>query len=63
MEDPNVKARLALTIWVFLASALINGIYADENSLLNQFLESPLLSLTAIIIIVVTASLYRKIRK
>ncbi|MEM2780635.1 MAG: hypothetical protein QW791_07210 [Candidatus Bathyarchaeia archaeon] len=43
-------------------SALVSGIYADDT-LLNQFLGSPLLALAAIIVIVVIAFLYRKVRK
>ncbi|MEM2281343.1 MAG: hypothetical protein QXZ68_05070 [Candidatus Bathyarchaeia archaeon] len=53
-----MKNRLASMI-----CALMSGFYAGEDSLLNQFLGSPLLALVAIIIIVVMALLYRKIRK
>jgi hypothetical protein len=41
----------------------INHAYAAEESPINQFLGSPLLILTAIIIIDIIAFIYRKIRK
>ncbi|MEM3616495.1 MAG: hypothetical protein QXJ31_01090 [Candidatus Bathyarchaeia archaeon] len=61
-----MKKNLAtiITIHILLiASALINRVYAAEESFLSQFLGSPLLVLTAIIIIDIIAYLYRKIRK
>ncbi|MEM3770573.1 MAG: hypothetical protein QXG76_05255 [Candidatus Bathyarchaeia archaeon] len=48
---------------LLLVFALINRVYAAEESFLSQFLGSPLLVLTAIIIIDIIAYLYRKIRK
>ncbi|MEM3875083.1 MAG: hypothetical protein QXU45_08135 [Candidatus Bathyarchaeia archaeon] len=48
---------------LLLVFALINRVYAAEESLPSKFLGSPLLVLTAIIIIDIIAYLYRKIRK
>ncbi|MEM4713840.1 MAG: hypothetical protein QXQ61_04740 [Candidatus Bathyarchaeia archaeon] len=48
---------------LLLVFALINRVYAAEKSLPSKFLGSPLLVLTAIIIIDIIAYLYRKIRK
>ncbi|MEM3703239.1 MAG: hypothetical protein QXX79_02295 [Candidatus Bathyarchaeia archaeon] len=61
-----MKKNLAAIIIVhmlLLASAFINRVYAAEESFPSQFLGSPLLILTAIIIIDIIAYLYRKIRK
>ena len=48
---------------LLLVFTLINHAYAAEESLPSKFLGSPLLILTAIIIIDIVAYLYRKIRK
>ncbi|MEM0006885.1 MAG: hypothetical protein QXR79_02145 [Candidatus Bathyarchaeia archaeon] len=48
---------------LLLAYALVNRVYAAEESFPSKFLGSPLLVLTAIIVIDVIAYLYRKIRK
>ncbi len=60
-----MKEELALTVYtLFLAfSLMINRVYAAEESPINQFLGSPLLILTVIIVIDIIAFLYRKIRK
>lgn len=60
-----MKEELALAVYVlFLAfSLMINHGYAAEESSINQFLGSPLLILTVIIVIDIIAFLYRKIRK
>ena len=60
-----MKEGLALTVYtLFLAfSLMINRVYAAAESPINQFLGSPLLILTVIIVIDIIAFLYRKIRK
>lgn len=59
-----MKKNLATIVCIFLlVFTLINRVYAAEDSLLNQFLGSPLLALTTIIVIDVIAFLYRKVRK
>ncbi|MCS7125074.1 MAG: hypothetical protein NZ932_06670 [Candidatus Bathyarchaeota archaeon] len=59
-----MNRKLALFVCsLFFACTLINGVYAEEDSFLNQFLGSPLLALTATIIVVAVAFLYRKLRK
>jgi hypothetical protein len=59
-----MKKNLATIVCIFLlVFTLINRVYAAEDSLLNQFLGSPLLALAAIIVIDVIAFLYRKVRK
>jgi hypothetical protein len=60
-----MKRNLATIIFCTLLLVLtsINHAYAAEGSLINQFLGSPLLILTAVIIIDIIAYLYRKIRK
>jgi flagellar biosynthesis protein FliP len=65
-ETENImKRNLATIIFcaLLLVFTLINNAYAAEESPINQFLGSPLLILTAIIIIDIIAFLYRKIRK
>ncbi|MEM3566366.1 MAG: hypothetical protein QXK18_05790 [Candidatus Bathyarchaeia archaeon] len=58
----NLVAIIIVHI-LLLVSAFTNRVYAAEESLPNKFLGSPLLILTAIIIIDIIAYLYRKIRK
>ncbi len=48
---------------LLLAFTFINRVYAAEESPISQFLGSPLLVLTAIIVIDIIAYFYRKIRK
>jgi len=52
-----------VVVCLLLAFASTNNVYAAEEPLPSKFLGSPLLILTAIIIIDVIAYLYRKIRK
>lgn len=56
-------AAIILIQMLLLVSILINGVHAAEESFPSKFLGSPLLILTAIIIIDIIAFLYRKIRK
>jgi len=61
-----MKKNLATIIIVhilLLVSTLTNRVYAAEEPFPSQFLGSPLLILTAIIVINIIAYLYRKIRK
>jgi hypothetical protein len=59
-----MKRNLATIVCIFLLGfSLISRVYAAEDSLLNQFLGSPLLVLTAIIVVDIIAFLYRKFRK
>ncbi len=52
----------SLCLVAFL-STLISTVYAVDESIVDQFLGSPLLALTVIIIIVIIAFIYRRIRK
>lgn len=47
----------------FLFSAFVNSVKAEEASFIDKFLASPLLILTAIVVVDVIAFAYRKIRK
>jgi hypothetical protein len=60
-----IRKNLATIIFCALLLMLtsINHAYAAEESPINQFLGSPLLIITAIIIIDIIAFIYRKIRK
>ncbi|MEM3579674.1 MAG: hypothetical protein QXH40_06275 [Candidatus Bathyarchaeia archaeon] len=60
-----MKKNLATIIIniLLLMFAFTNCVYAAEESFPSKFLGSPLLILTAIIVIDVIAYLYRKIRK
>jgi hypothetical protein len=59
-----MKRQMALAFAsVFLMFALINRVYAADESFADQFLGSPLLILVAIIVIVAAAFVYHKIRK
>lgn len=59
-----MKARGALASWLMLFFlSLVNIVGASEESLTEQFLGSPLLVLTAIIIMDIIALIYRKIRR
>jgi len=60
-----MRKNIATTVIVYLLLifASINHVYAVEEPLPSRFLGSPLLILTAIIIIDIIAYLYRKIRK
>jgi hypothetical protein len=57
------KTLTTIICIILLGFALVNRVYAAEESPINQFLGSPLLALTAIIVIDIIAFLYRKIRK
>lgn len=57
------KLLSALLYFAFLTFILINCVYAAEDLPLNQFLGSPLLALAIIVVIVLIAFLYRKIRR
>ncbi|MBS7621840.1 hypothetical protein KEJ32_07000 [Candidatus Bathyarchaeota archaeon] len=58
----NLVAIIVVNI-LLLIFAFTNRVYAAEESFPSRFLGSPLLVLTAIIIIDIIAYLYRKIRK
>ena len=59
-----MNRRMASVLYsLFLSFALINIVSAADESLADQFLGSPLLVLTAIIVIDIIALVYRKIRK
>jgi uncharacterized membrane protein len=47
----------------FLMFALIEGVYAANETFAEQFLGSPLLILAAVVVIAALASLYHRIRK
>ncbi|MBS7615673.1 hypothetical protein KEJ45_00520 [Candidatus Bathyarchaeota archaeon] len=57
------KPALAVSVLFLAFTLMINHVYAAEESPINQFLNSPLLALTAIIIIDIIAFLYRRLRK
>lgn len=54
---------LPLILKLLFLSTLINVVFATDDSFLDQFIGSPLLVLTAIIVIDIIAFIYRKIRK
>ncbi|MEM2419990.1 MAG: hypothetical protein QXL38_03280 [Candidatus Bathyarchaeia archaeon] len=56
-------ATIIIAHILLLAFAFTNRVYAAEESFPARFLGSPLLILTAVIIIDIIAYLYRKIRK
>ncbi|MGQ9624668.1 MAG: hypothetical protein ACUVUF_05380 [Candidatus Bathycorpusculaceae bacterium] len=58
----KVRGAQALRLMLIFLS-LVNVVSASEESFTEQFLGSPLLVLTAIIIIDIIALVYRKIRK
>jgi hypothetical protein len=59
-----MNRRMASVLYsLFLLFALINIVSATDESFADQFLGSPLLVLTAIIVIDIIALVYRKIRK
>lgn len=60
-----MKEELALAIyaWFLAFNLMINRVYVAEESPVNQFLGSPLLILTIIIVMDIIAFLYRKLRK
>ena len=58
----KVQVTSTLSLMLFLLS-FVNIASASEESLTEQFLGSPLLVLTAIIVIDIIALIYRKIRK
>ncbi|MEM3463489.1 MAG: hypothetical protein QXL91_01335 [Candidatus Bathyarchaeia archaeon] len=59
-----MKVRGVLASWLMLFFlSLVNIVGASEESLTEQFLGSPLLVLTAIIIMDIIALIYRKIRR
>jgi len=56
--------KTALTLcFSLLMFALVGRVRAANESFADQFLASPLLALTAIIVIVAVAFVYHKIRK
>ena len=59
-----MNRRMASVLYsLFLLFALINIVGATDESFADQFLGSPLLVLTALIVIDIIALVYRKIRK
>jgi uncharacterized membrane protein YhhN len=59
-----MKVRGALTLsFILFFLSFVSIVGASEESLTEQFLGSPLLVLTAIIVIDIIALIYRKIRK
>ncbi len=59
-----MKARVTQTLsLMFFLLSFVNVVGASEESFTEQFLGSPLLVLTAIIIIDIIALIYRKIRE
>ena len=59
-----MKKPLALASFgALFLSVLISFAYAENESIANQFLGSPLLALTVVIIIVAVSFVYRRIRK
>jgi len=59
-----MRKNLTIVITIILSGFnLVNRVYAAEESLINQFLGSPLLILAVIIAIDIIAFLYRRIRK
>ena len=59
-----MNRRMASVLYsLFLLFALINIVSAADESFAYQFLGSPLLVLTVIIVIDIMALVYRKIRK
>jgi hypothetical protein len=58
----KVQVTSTLSLMLFLLS-FVNIASASEESFTEQFLGSPLLVLTAIIVIDIIALIYRKIRK
>ena len=59
-----MNRRMASVLYsLFLLFALINIVGATDESFVDQFLGSPLLVLTALIVIDIIALVYRKIRK
>jgi len=59
-----MRKKLTLTLCAFFTLFLLVGsVYAENESFQNQFLGSPLLILTVIIIIDIVVFLYRKLRR
>jgi len=58
-----MKMQLASVLCLAMFSFMISSVHAENESVLDKFLGSPLLALTVLIIIVVIAFIYRKIRK
>jgi len=59
-----MKRRMALAFYpLLLFFTLISIVKAADEPFVDQFLGSPLLSLTAIIVIDIIALIYHKIRK
>ncbi len=48
---------------MFLFLALVNSVWAQDETLANQFLGSPLLTLTIVMIVALIAMVFHKIRK
>jgi uncharacterized membrane protein len=59
-----MKRQTALVFcFLLMMAASIGHVYAADESFTDQFLGSPLLILTAIIVIVAVAFVYHKMRK
>jgi len=59
-----MRKKLALTLCTFFTLfLLVSSVYAENESFQNQFLGSPLLILTVIIVIDIIVFLYRKLRR
>lgn len=59
-----MQKKTLLTLYAFsLLFPLVSSVYAEDGSIQNQFLGSPLLILTIIIIIDIIVFLYRKLRR
>jgi hypothetical protein len=59
-----MRKKLALTLCAFFTLLLlVSSVYAENESFQNQFLGSPLLILTVIIVIDIIVFLYRKLRR
>jgi len=64
LENMAMAKRTMLVLnLVFLLFSLISSVSAADESFANQFLGSPLLVLTALIVIDIIAFIYHKIRK
>jgi len=64
LENMAMAKRTMIVLnLVFLLFSLISSVSAADESFANQFLGSPLLVLTALIVIDIIAFIYHKIRK
>ncbi|MGB9854159.1 MAG: hypothetical protein ACPLRY_05065 [Candidatus Bathyarchaeales archaeon] len=59
-----MRKKTLLTLYaLFLLFPLVGSVYAENGSFQNQFLGSPLIILTIIIVIDIIVFLYRKLRR